>query len=557
MKIACAFVLLGGALAGAASPARASFQSPELPWKTRWMDLEITLLPDEGSLFVDGSLTLEVVVDEVEEVSIRMNSRAPAMQFREVGSSHDSKVTIERPDIGSVSRRATIHFDAPLTLGEEVEISFSIGNDGRQSSQFHVGEQVSVASWVEDWYPVAVPVGVPVTAHLAAAPGTTKFNLPTGWRALSNGIRIEHSDGGEVASEVWEVEQPVARSFAAGPYQVASHQVAERTVDVYRLSGNPEQAALQARGLARALSALETRFGAYPYPSCHLAEVPNFKFSWAASSEQGFVMANQHVFQYGENLGIFAHEASHGWWGNLVNTRGTGSILCSETLSQYGAVLAIETLEGPRAATEFLRFSRPGAVTAQCARGYFEIARRNQDVALSALSGQNSAHNLSDSKGPWVFHMLRRRVGDEVFFDTIREILHDFGGARLGLDDIRSRFRAAAPASASLDQFFRQWLDRTGAPHLMVSWKEIPEQEVEITIEQADEPYELWLDLEVRTDRGKATHRVSVEGARTVVRLPMEGSLEKVVFDPEHRLLLWRPEYGPPIQRPLAAPEGS
>ncbi len=549
---------LGVLVALLVTSAAPASQEPAMPWQTTWMDLEITLLPDQGTLEIDGSLLVEILVPGVSEIPLRMNSRAATMSFLEVGSPEgDGEIPARRLGSGNI-REALVRFETPREIGDEVELWFRSSNQGRQSSQFAVTKDLALASWVEAWHPIAVPPQVTGSASLGSTPGTTKFNLPTGWRALSNGLRIEHSDAGEVASEVWEVGQPVARSFAAGPYQVASHEVGERTVDVYRLSGDPEQAQHQAQGLARALAALETRFGPYPYPSCHLAEVPNSRFGWAASSEQGFVMANEWVFQFGQNLGIFAHEASHGWWGNLVNSRGSGSIFCSETLSQYGAVLAIEILEGEQAATDFLQFSRPGAVQAQCARGYFEIARNGQDIALSALRGQSSAHNLSDSKGPWVLHMLRRRVGDEVFFETIRGILKDFAGKRVSLDDVRSRFHEAAPES-SLDTFFPQWLDRTGAPHLTATWKGVPgdSSNGELVIQQFGEPYELWLDLELRGERTTNRHSVKVDSPRTVLRLPAEEPVQSVVLDPDHRLLMWRPEYGSPLRALPEAPPAS
>lgn len=126
--------------------------------------------------------------------------------------------------------------------------------------------------------------------------------------------------------------------------------------------------------------------------------------------------------QFGEdgNLPLFAHEAAHAWWGNRVSTTGPGAQLVSESLAQYGAVLAIGALEGHDAMNEFLRLSRDGYNQLQSAAGYFEMARRGGDRPLSQLSNGRWDHNLSDAKGHWFYHMLRHRIGDERFFAVLR-----------------------------------------------------------------------------------------------------------------------------------------
>ena len=106
---------------------------------------------------------------------------------------------------------------------------------------------------------------------------------------------------------------------------------------------------------------MEDKWGSYPYPGVAIAEVPQNAGSFGASSEQGFIMVKPHFLNVpGGNLPLFAHEAAHGWWGNTVGTSDPSSLLCSESLAQYGAVIAIEATEGREAATDFLRFSRAG-----------------------------------------------------------------------------------------------------------------------------------------------------------------------------------------------------
>jgi hypothetical protein len=319
-------------------------------------------------------------------------------------------------------------------------------------------------------------------------------------------------------------------------------------VSLYLLSEGLPNPRANVESLGLALKAMEDRWGPYPYPSYAIAEIPNHEGHFGASSEQGFIMVKPFFLQVpGGNLPLFAHEAAHGWWGNTVGTKGPGSLLCSESLAQYGAVIAAERVWSPAHATEFLRFSRPGYVPDQCARGYFEIWRQGKDKPLAELvSGGGSDHTLSDAKGHWVFHMLRRRVGDETFFAVMRGLIAEFDGRTMTLDDVRARFVAAAP-DARLPQFFAQWLDRTGAPVLRSEWH-MTGDGVALTITQMQDgaPYDL--DLDVRIARGDApprTERVRVHEREHTFQLAAAERVTGIALDPDHALLVWKPEYGP------------
>ena len=519
-------------------------------WALTWMDLEVTVIPDEQTVEVSGRVTLELRATQSLGPTLTMNSRAPTMEFVELEPLAGTVADLNDPVPGfPQSRSAKIRRSTPWTQGEELEVDFLITSAGRDAMQLHTSEAIALASWVEAWYPVPLPpLGKRLTAKHGSAPGVTKLNLPADWRALTNGIRIEQQQWPDLASEVWEVEIPVARSFAAGPFHMVSHEVNERVVEVYRLQEDPDGARLQAESLAQALAAIEQRFGDYPYPSCHLVEVPGALFNWGASSEQGFVMAGTMGFQFGANLPLFAHEACHGWWGNLVNTKGSGSKMCSEALAQYGAVIALEALEGDKAVTEFLENSRFGYIPQQCARGYFEIWRTGGDIPLAEMTNEPTSHNLADSKGHWVYHMLRRRVGDEVFFDTLRGLKERFAGHSMSLEDVREAFLRAAPEAARLEVFFAQWLDRGGAPVLEIEAKDPGGEgprDVEFVIRQRGEaPYELNLDLRITSSQSITNHALKLANEEHTVTLPVTGTLEQWELDPECEILMWRPRYG-------------
>jgi aminopeptidase N len=514
-------------------------------WSLVRLDLDVTPLPDEGLMGVEGSVRVRLDGEASSTVVLAVNGRSRLVRFVRVDGPRGARVELN----GSVSELpamlvARIHLAEPAQRGDELELHFTCEAD-QEGAQLQLDPGIAFASWVEGWYPF-VPDRKESLSAMLSAPGTTRFHLPPGWDVVSNGRLGGREGDDEEVVVTWEVDEPLARSFAAGPYRAVRHRVGEREVGVYLLPHTELDAGKQAELLGAALAAQEERFGPYPYATYAIAEVPEGN-GFYASSEQGFIMARTSAFRWEHgNLPLWGHEMAHGWWGNLVASRGAGGILCTESLSQYSAVVAIEALEGHAAATEFLRFSRAGYSGTQCARGYFELARRGQDKPLSELASGGWQHDLSDAKGHWVYHMLRRRIGDELFFQGLRDLIERFAGTAMGLDDLRAHFVESAPPEAELETFFEQWLDRKGAPVLDVEWSPLDGERVEVRVRQAQAgpPYHLLLDLAVRGEAESRVHRVILREEQTVVVLEAPPAATDVVLDPEHRLLIWKPEYG-------------
>ena len=198
---------------------------------------------------------------------------------------------------------------------------------------------------------------------------------------------------------------------------------------------------------------------------------------------------------------------------------------------------------GPDAAVAFLKFSRGGYIPYQSARGFFEVIRGGADsVAISDLVDLSGIAKriVVNSKGTWIYHMLRQRLGDELFFTTLRSYLETHADGSSTLAAFREVVRRAAP-DAGTEEFFAQWLDRTGAPFLDVSWT-LAERHVDVVIEQtqAEGLYSLDLDILVENASGtRQLHTVHLDKRRGVFRLPSGDSVTAVTVDPDFKILRW------------------
>ncbi len=539
-----------------------SAQSPSPPdpppteeWSLQRLDLEVTVDPEGEKVVVNGTLTVRLEEESSNGPALILNSRENVMQFRSLSAEGVSAVFFPFPE-NPVVQVALLKLPRSFTKGDTLEIAFA-AESSKQSSQFVARDDVVFASWVEFWYPI--PASVDKGPSSPAAPGTTRFILPKGWRSVGNGELTSSTSTGTNTIEVWGSDEPAARSFVAAPFvQVTEVERDGRTISFFLLKERTSADA-QAGALASALSAMERRFGPYPYATYNVAEIPE-GISFAAASEQGFIMVRSSVLDNESgSLPLFAHEAAHGWWGNLVRGDDPGGKMVSEALAQYGAVVAIESIEGRDAMVEFLRFSREGYNPLQCALGYFFMWNDGGDKPLMELAGDKWDHNIADSKGMWFYHMLRERMGDEIFFSTLRGLIRDFSSReftsrQMTMNDLRAAFLAAAPDDKELAAFMGQWLDRHGAPVLRVDWWSIErgkKAELHIQQLQAGDPFVFPLDVFVQTADGRVVeHTINVDSATQTFEIDTPARPLEIRIDPHHRLLMWRPEFGPRPRQP-------
>jgi hypothetical protein len=536
--------------------APAGFDDSGFGWRYDSLRMDVDLDSAARRMVVTGRATLRLVLAD--------SSNGPSLLLqRDGGGEPDTVVQFE--SLHTLDGEVTVlnqAFAAPIPgliissirrnesfrRGDTIDFEFVVTGEGVRD-QFALNSEFATVSWTCGWYPVPLPgPSEGVGAGLLALKGEVTFRMPVAWTSVSCGDMVERTEDGGRACERWRIDEPHAVGFAAGPFETSTERAGERTVAIYRLTADPTSLSGQAHALSEVIDAMTARFGTYPYRRFSIAEVPDHIPGFWAASEQGFILAKPTVFDAaGGNLPLFAHEAAHAWWGSTVGADGPGLLFLTESMAQYGAVVAIESILGEDAATEFLRFSRPEYNTRQCARGYFDVVRSGEDTPMSGTTETGGVyHTIADAKGHWVLHMLRRRVGDEVFFEVLRSFVNDYAERALTIGAFREAFAAAAPG-ARLERFFEQWLDRTGAPVLDLDWKPEGDDGIEVTLTQRQNgsPYEL--DLEIEMSGGALPVRretVTLTERRQTFRLESPHRTTVVRLDPNHRVLRWTPEYG-------------
>ncbi|MGI9331835.1 MAG: M1 family metallopeptidase, partial [Gammaproteobacteria bacterium] len=416
----------------------------------------------------------------------------------------------------------------------------------------HLDPQGVYMSGAHAWYPVfeVGPEPALVTFDITAA-------LPAGWSAVTQGALSRVTPQGLR----WAQDRPQPDTYLlAGPYSVTRRTISTPTgatpagsiqAAVYLLDADATLAAryLDAAGLY--LPDYAELLGPYPYSAFALVE----NRRQTGFGMPGFTLLGSRVIRLPFILHTaYPHEIVHNWFGNGVYAH-PADVNWSEGLTAY---LADHSSAERRA--KDTRFRR------QSLRKYRNYTRGSgiagaRQMPLADFRGRHddASAAVGYDKALMVFHALRRRLGDVVFFDALRSFYaeHRFEWARF--DDLRRAFEKKSFESGTHEQlqtFFDQWLYRPGAPELVLRDAEVVDvsgrmnagqgatanegssahgYRVRGTLMQVQpgRPYELNVPIAIHTSGGGAAwHEVAMKERIARFELPAAGTPTHLDVDP-------------------------
>ncbi len=144
------------------------------------------------------------------------------------------------------------------------------------------------------------------------------------------------------------------------------------------------------------------------------------------------------------------------------------------------------------------------------------------------------------ARGAMVFHMLNRRLGEERFFDALRDLIVWQADRRASWKDLQQVFQSHA--DEQLAGFFHQWVDGIGVPDLEVSdgavlWK-AERFDVRFDLSLKEDVFSLGLPVTVRAVDGREeTHRVAVDHQTQQVSVTVEREPAALIVDADYDIL--------------------
>ncbi|HHJ19532.1 MAG TPA: M1 family peptidase, partial [Gammaproteobacteria bacterium] len=276
-----------------------------------------------------------------------------------------------------------------------------------------------------------------------------QVELPDGWITISQG---QHPNS--KARNTWQEHQPQVDIYlVAGPFIRYQKNTPNGLAEVYLRAENPAlvQRYLQATG--HYLKAFSDLLGPYPYPKFALVE--NF---WNSGyGMPSFTLLGPQIIPLPFILHTsYPHEILHNWFGNGVYVNYTQGNW-SEGLTSYLADHGLKESSG-----------KDRAYRRQSLQRYADYVARDNDFPLQQFRARHgeSSQAIGYSKSLMIFHMLRRELGDALFFRGLRQFYQQHKFTRAGFSDLQAAWEKVS--GKNLAPFFNQWLTRTGAPQLTI-----------------------------------------------------------------------------------------
>jgi aminopeptidase N len=411
-----------------------------------------------------------------------------------------------------------------MTFGDGGETG-SVENAGVVSANLVGSKGISLTRM---WYP---SVSEMAFYHLEAL-------MPEGFTAISEAedVSIISSASGRKFS--FTFDNPLnGITLAAGRYTELKESF--NGVGVYAYF-SPEDARLGKTYIEYAIKYIRLYSGLIaPYPYKRFSIVENFLPT--GYSMPTFTLLGRDILR----LPFIAetalgHEVLHQWFGNSVYVdfaKGNWS----EGLTAYLSDHLYEEQKGNG------RQYRKNILT-----DYASYVRADKDSPLKDFISRTdfASKSVGYGKGAMVFHMLKRLLGDEVFYGAVKELAKERRFQETSWDDIRSVFEKES--GRELGSFFSQWLNRKGIPEVIIKdpavtvVRGVPT--VSFQVIQNDEPYALDLAVRITTDKGILNRNVHAEKSRERLEIPVDGNPGEMAVDPEYDVMRrMPPEESPPV----------
>ncbi|MEX2219288.1 MAG: M1 family aminopeptidase [Phycisphaerales bacterium] len=466
-------------------------------------------------------------------------------------------------------RRLTIRFDPPIPPGTEAALRTSyeatdppMGLIWTPESPEWPGRpaQLHTQGQPEDncyWFPCHDFPNERLSTELSVT-------APEGFQVSANGRLGETpapaSTGGKGVTWRWVQEKPHVSylvSLVVGKFDVVD--VATRGAGNSRLSmpvyvppgRGPDVARTYGR-TPEMIRLFERLTGAaYPWDRYAQLVVWNFApggmentsattmYDTAIFSEQGLADSDLE--------GLISHELAHQWFGDLLTCNSWEHIWLNEGFATYFTNLWLERRE---------KDVRTGQ------DGYYAGVQGNFDSVTGADKPEAPFQAGMVSKvyaDPWdvfrrpanpypkgaaILHMLRRKLGDDVFFRALAVYTHRHQLQTVETADFRKALEEVS--GESLELFFKQWCHRPGVPSATIQlvWDEST-RELAVNLEQtqpidgANPAFVFDLPILIHSSTGRSTRALTlpVRGRSASARFTLDAAPAIAAVDPELTVL--------------------
>lgn len=429
--------------------------------------------------------------------------------------------------------RIQVEFQQEYKAGDTATISVhykGIPADGLIISKTKYGNRSFFAdNWPNrghNWIPcIDVPADKATVEFIVTA--------PQAYQVVANGIQVEETNLPEAMKRThWKESVPVSTKvmvIGVARFAMQLSGVVESCIPVYSWV-YPEDRDKGFFDYAQAVEILPwfiDKIGPYAYGK--LANVESKTIFGGLENANTIFYSESSVTGTRKSESLLVHEIAHQWFGNMATEKTFAHLWLSEGFATYMTILYMEDKYGYDTARAMLLEDRDQVI---------RYSKRSKSPVVDETPDYMELLNPNSyQKGGWVLHMLRRQLGDEVFWKAIREYYAAYGGKTADTEDLQHVFEKVS--GKKLGAFFRQWLYTPGQPALDLEWEyNEKKKELVIHLKQNGPVFEFPLDIAVKDSSGHLSYYdTMVSGAEKKWVLTHSAPPAEIIPDPTVSLL--------------------
>lgn len=376
---------------------------------------------------------------------------------------------------------------------------------------------------------------------------TAHVRVPSGFTAVSNGVPTDSLVDGDSASiQSWHHDHVMSTylfAVNAAPYVLFMQEYKRddgTTMPIrnYHFDVDDQGTRFNARraveNVPEMFAAFEKLFGRYPYATYgHVAVSP---VPFGGMEHQSMTTVNRRWLVGDQELG-YAHEVAHQWIGDEVTCATWADIWLNEGGATWGEALWAEHYGGNSGYMNVL----------WAKRGQYMLVGLLEppiyDIPIGIIFNVNTTYY----KSSWVYHMMRRMVGDDAFFPVLRSYIAGYAKRSAQTFEFMEFLKNEIPnPPVAWFDFFNQWLVKAGHPIFDAALRPLPGGApfaYRVTISQtqsaANVPDVFHTQLRVRVlGPGTTRDTVIVMTQRTqTIDIDLGWVPREIVLDPENDIL--------------------
>ncbi len=484
--------------------------------------LDAQIDPNAGTLSATAKVTF-IPLDNTSSVTFELNnalnlSRVTDVEGRQITASRfgeDNSVRLSMPQVLPKGQPATLVFvySGKLT-GQEDSPVFGIKFAA-------ITPEVAYLMYPARWFPVN-----DYTVDRFAS--DFKITVPDGYHVVAsgNGVADANAPAG-MRTERFQFTQasfPGSIAVVRGePKTVAASGV---TTQLYTRTG---AAVSQAYGeeIAKCMVFFTDLFG-LPFKK-NLVVVETEAGTPNGYAGPGIIFLAPKGMTQPVNMRLVANEVARQWWGTLVSPVTRNHMWIENGLARYSEIMYLEHVNGVSALDQEVHDTYVEALTV-------EQPPLIQSARLEDYSPEFWA--ATASKGAAVLNMLRFIEGDENFNKTLKALAERYAWKSVNTDQFRKI--AEEFAGQSLQGFFVQWIESSGAPEFKMEYTVFRTQKgfrVMGKIAQDLDTFRMPVKLHVETEGNPEEKTIEVVGTSSEFAMETFGKPKTVSLDPKEQVL--------------------